>query len=452
VLGVETETGRRASTVVTYLALVPLTAAIELADGGWSRHPLLILTALAVIGAQTVAAWGVRPMPMHGWLGLLFSISIPFALVGYASPAAGPALAVVLVVPIGWAAIFVAPRPLALTVALNIAAVSTPLIAAPSAVRWGIFLVQAIAFIVLTATIHSAVTALRRAQQVAEHRSDTDATTGLLARARARDILGRMDDRPGRLGTALLLVDIDHFKAVNDAYGHLAGDDALRQVASALRGMLREDDLIARWGGEEFLVAPGEIGDAAALLALAEKLRRGVAARALWVDGHAVTVTISVGAVVGEERTSLRALIAAADDALYQAKRAGRNQVRLAHPNISQLTIPADASNLAAVRRAVRFAAERAGLGEDVVTDITLAANEACAHLLLQRAPSAHPLRVTTHDREHQFAVSVSNHAPIEFTSPDRDALDIAILTNVADHLQADPDDAGSELTMVFAK
>jgi diguanylate cyclase (GGDEF)-like protein len=127
---------------------------------------------------------------------------------------------------------------------------------------------------------------------------------------------------------ALILIDIDHFKKVNDTYGHPAGDAVLRQVATAIRHRLRTEDLFARIGGEEFAVllrGTNRLGAARA----AERLRATIAAVPAVVGGKTIPVTVSAGCAAlacCRDRTQ-RELIAAADRRLYAAKRAGRNRV-----------------------------------------------------------------------------------------------------------------------------
>jgi len=132
------------------------------------------------------------------------------------------------------------------------------------------------------------------------------------------------------------LIDIDHFKAVNDTHGHLAGDSVLRAVSDVLRDQLREYDVVGRFGGEEFVVLLPQTDEADAL-SIAERLRAHVAALSIPVqDGAAyVRLTISIGVAaldaVGGEVTDL---LAAADAALYFAKDAGRNRTHVATSNI----------------------------------------------------------------------------------------------------------------------
>jgi diguanylate cyclase (GGDEF)-like protein len=124
------------------------------------------------------------------------------------------------------------------------------------------------------------------------------------------------------------MVDIDHFKAVNDGHGHPAGDEVLQQVAAELQRRIRAEDILSRYGGEEFaLLARGIAHEGAR--ALGERLRKGV--EALVVPFSAATrlrVTVSVGAAtaVGSQNLTAAALVAEADRLLYEAKAAGRNR------------------------------------------------------------------------------------------------------------------------------
>lgn len=125
---------------------------------------------------------------------------------------------------------------------------------------------------------------------------------------------------------ALVLLDVDHFKLVNDWFGHGNGDRVLVEVAQTVRGALRTSDVAARWGGEEVLVAlPNTDGDGA--MAVAERLRTAIAAASVPVDGAPpITVTASLGVATRQPRESLTALLERADAALYAAKHSGRNR------------------------------------------------------------------------------------------------------------------------------
>jgi two-component system cell cycle response regulator len=156
----------------------------------------------------------------------------------------------------------------------------------------------------------------------------TDQLTGLRNRRYVfRHLEGLLRDEEA----AVLILDIDKFKSVNDSYGHNVGDAALKEVAQCLREQLRAADVLARYGGEEFLaVLTGALAPEAMLVA--ERLREAVASRPVLVNGRAVRVTISIGVAVGGPGRSAEELIGAADAALYRAKRDGRNRAYLAEP------------------------------------------------------------------------------------------------------------------------
>jgi two-component system cell cycle response regulator len=159
----------------------------------------------------------------------------------------------------------------------------------------------------------------------------TDELTGLYNRryvvAHLEELVSRVNN-DGVTDTALMMFDVDHFKAVNDQFGHSAGDEALRQLADrALRGV-RSIDLVARLGGEEFVVVMPETNLAAATM-VAERLRQSVAAEPflLHASGERRPITISAGVAVAEAGDTVDTLLQRADDALYAAKDAGRNKV-----------------------------------------------------------------------------------------------------------------------------
>jgi len=154
--------------------------------------------------------------------------------------------------------------------------------------------------------------------------SYTDLLTGLPNRRAMVDRITSELDRSarGHSRPALLLADVDHFKQVNDTYGHEVGDQVLHGLAVVFRAALRGYDTCARWGGEEFLVLLPET-DLAAALGVADKLRAGVAAARETLPA----ITISVGVAAAQDGETLTALIRRADDAMYAAKRRGRNRV-----------------------------------------------------------------------------------------------------------------------------
>ncbi len=132
----------------------------------------------------------------------------------------------------------------------------------------------------------------------------------------------RRIDRP----VGLIILDLDHFKAVNDTYGHDVGDEVLKSVAGCLREMTRYHDVAARLGGEEFAVVAPNLDDEQ-LHKLAERIRKGVAAMTVQADTTQLSITTSVGVAVWNRRESSEELYRRADRNLYEAKRMGRNRV-----------------------------------------------------------------------------------------------------------------------------
>ncbi|MCQ4165440.1 GGDEF domain-containing protein [Tahibacter harae] len=163
-----------------------------------------------------------------------------------------------------------------------------------------------------------------------ERAASTDYLTGL-ANRRTIAALGAQrlaQAARGSGGFALALVDIDHFKAINDRHGHEAGDLALQQVARLLQAAAGSGDLAGRQGGEEFVVLLAAAG-AAQALAAAGRLREAVRAQPLQLGAAPVAITVSIGVAVAQGEHSLDDLLRRADAALYQAKAAGRDRVEL---------------------------------------------------------------------------------------------------------------------------
>ncbi|SED59059.1 diguanylate cyclase (GGDEF) domain-containing protein [Rhizobiales bacterium GAS191] len=166
-----------------------------------------------------------------------------------------------------------------------------------------------------------------------KQQAETDALTGLLNR-RALDRIGQgvVENWPAPcFEVGLILFDIDHFKAVNDLHGHVAGDRALQEIATRTRDSLRATDVVARYGGEEFaILLPNRDLNTVGLLA--EKVRRSIAGAKIEIaPGKEIDVAASFGVAVGRRGdTGWEPLLKAADAALYEAKRLGRNRVVLA--------------------------------------------------------------------------------------------------------------------------
>jgi two-component system, cell cycle response regulator len=165
------------------------------------------------------------------------------------------------------------------------------------------------------------------AREASREQAMRDGLTGLLNRAAVLDALQQECSRTDRIGGSfgVIMVDVDHFKTINDTYGHLVGDGVLREVASRLRTTLRTYDSIGRFGGEEFLViAPGCAATGAQ--ELAERLRHAVGGAPIAYSGRTLAVTISLGVAAGAGSPARDALLRGADEALYTAKSHGRNR------------------------------------------------------------------------------------------------------------------------------
>jgi diguanylate cyclase len=158
------------------------------------------------------------------------------------------------------------------------------------------------------------------------HIASTDSLTGCLNR---REFMRRVEaflDRAGGSAGALLVIDADRFKSINDRFGHEAGDEALRLIASALRRTAGPDDVLGRLGGEEFALFIPLAGDECALRG-GERARRAVEAIAFRHDDEDVALSVSIGCAVAEPGSSFAALFREADASLYRAKAGGRNRV-----------------------------------------------------------------------------------------------------------------------------
>ncbi len=166
-------------------------------------------------------------------------------------------------------------------------------------------------------------------QREYRNKAETDALTGLHNRVWFEDVFPKQLELCERTGqhASLLMVDIDHFKKVNDQYGHPCGDEALRHIGHLLRRNLRSTDLCARYGGEEMIVLmPGTEVLQGQLTA--DRLRESIASTPLRLqDGRELVLQVSGGLAQWQAGTVLNDLIRAADNALYEAKEGGRNQI-----------------------------------------------------------------------------------------------------------------------------
>jgi diguanylate cyclase (GGDEF)-like protein len=123
------------------------------------------------------------------------------------------------------------------------------------------------------------------------------------------------------------MIDIDHFKQINDNFGHLAGDHVLKQLASAIKTRIRREDVFARYGGEEFAIILPEI-DLAGAVTTAEKVRKVIEKQKFLFEDQQIPVTISLGvAAISNDVADMQSLLKNSDERLYEAKQKGRNRV-----------------------------------------------------------------------------------------------------------------------------
>lgn len=166
-----------------------------------------------------------------------------------------------------------------------------------------------------------------------------DSLTGAFNRRRLEEEASRLQARCIRTGDPMtvVMIDVDHFKKVNDRYGHQVGDDVLRHVAKTIGAAIREDDYFARYGGEEFcILLPSTTEDVAYVIG--ERLRQLNADNAFLCNGHRLQSTISIGiADSADVGADFKLLVQAADKALYQAKQSGRNFV-MRHSRLNQVS------------------------------------------------------------------------------------------------------------------
>jgi len=157
-----------------------------------------------------------------------------------------------------------------------------------------------------------------------------DSLTSLLNRSAILEILQKELIRSIREKTpvAAIMTDLDHFKDVNDTYGHLAGDAVLREASRRLSASLRASDAVGRYGGEEFLIVAPSCG-AAGGADLAERLRESICGVPIDASGRTIVVTMSFGVAATCELKQVNQLLHMADEALYAAKKAGRNRVEV---------------------------------------------------------------------------------------------------------------------------
>jgi diguanylate cyclase (GGDEF)-like protein len=348
---------RRRASEQALLALLLMAVSVSVlayaAHAAGTATVWIVAWAMLSLGGLGLAWWAIRGGytqrrrdPALTVPQMLFSITS--GAVGYtlAGPLRGivfPALMVVLMFGMFRlsalsAALVSAYALFALGVAMAFKAATDPQVYAAT-VEWGHFAMLAAmlpAVALLTARLarlrgrerrqrHKLQQALAHIQELATH----DELTGLVNRRHMTHLLEQEHKRSARSGQpfAIALVDIDHFKGVNDQLGHAVGDEVLRNLARQMPLALRSTDIVARWGGEEFLVLLPDTKLATARIGL-ERLRgRAVATPMAFVSGEPIRITLSAGLVECPADESPVQAIARADRALYDAKSQGRNRV-----------------------------------------------------------------------------------------------------------------------------
>jgi two-component system, cell cycle response regulator len=170
-------------------------------------------------------------------------------------------------------------------------------------------------------------------------RASHDMLTGIPNRATILEAVSRERARQIRDGGpfGIILADLDHFKAINDTYGHLAGDTVLREAALRMRSCVRAYDSVGRYGGEEFLIVV-PAGDTASTAAVAERIRRAVSEKPVSSEAGPIRITASFGVAVSLGRDT-KDVLRSADQALYKAKARGRNRVEQFAPDALPLSL-----------------------------------------------------------------------------------------------------------------
>jgi diguanylate cyclase (GGDEF)-like protein len=182
--------------------------------------------------------------------------------------------------------------------------------------------------------IHAVRDALVAARAEADRLAHTDHLTGVANRRSLGPLMERTAGKP----TGLLLLDLDHFKRINDVHGHAVGDAVLVAVAGRMQAAVRGSDAVVRMGGEEFLVILSGVAEEAQLLRAAEHLRDRIGTDPVRLAAQAIDVTVSIGcALSGAGDEDFEAHLRRADQALYVAKQAGRNCIRVERPQAAAM-------------------------------------------------------------------------------------------------------------------
>lgn len=286
-----------------------------------------------------------------------------------------------------------------------------------------------------TAGTHLDITRRREAEGQVMYLVEHDAATNVLNRRGIMRSIQTIHGQAKRSGQpfAIAILDLDHFKEINDAYGHLAGDALLRRVGELLRDELRSADWVGRWGGDEFILV---IPDSRAATAMAsiERVRARIGAEPIDAEGHAIRLSISAGlALFRPGSDALEAVIQRSDAALYLAKRRGRNCAVFDGAEEGQAAISRAAVLQEALREETIEVCERPMLDQR--------SGRACAQELIAQVP--HPAGGLL---DEQGCVDVAEQLGLMHR------IDQILVVAAAERLAAAPEEAGQEARLVFVR
>jgi diguanylate cyclase (GGDEF)-like protein len=324
---------QRVSAAALLGTLVPLGLAAT-----WFAHPHTrpapaLLMSSAVLLAIAARCLFKRPVP--GWVWAIQVVAVPAWWYALQLDVARPPdayLVLMLVLPVGWVGSWLSLRATVLAIVLESAALAAATLRGGAAGANMLETATGIGVIAVVGLMgYSQLVALREARTAAEADAYTDPLTGARSRryglVRLEAELGREHMR-GLERPALVMLDIDRFKLVNDAYGHPIGDEVMRELVHRVRASLRAGDELIRWGGEEFLILLPHTIDPGTAMTIAERVRCAAAERPFATEAGPIPITISAGvAMVADTGETTDTVIARTDAALYAAKRGGRNCV-----------------------------------------------------------------------------------------------------------------------------
>lgn len=326
---------RRATGILLNLVVGVTATLVAVLHGPGQR--LDLLAAASVIGVAHVLVLLIRVPNEVDWALLTFLQALAVGVATLSLSADHDSLVPLLAVNVAWAAVMLPTWTVALATVWNLAALAAPL-AAPamwddpgSGYSWAELAVGAVALAMVALISRSLASALQSSQAQSDFASRTDALTGLFNRRHtdealiAETRLAARTERP----CAVLLVDVDHFKRVNDTYGHSAGDEVLVAVARRILARARAGDVATRWGGEEFLLLARDVPDQTTLASIAEDIRLSCRGTIRVAGGIDIPITVSVGGALSTNFPTPDTLVEAADRALYEAKESGRDRIRV---------------------------------------------------------------------------------------------------------------------------